>query len=157
MAAKLFVGNISSEADVRCLRRLFAAYGNVTECEILAPPSSSGRYALVTYTSVDDADSAIAALHLRYRMAPQESLIVLYHKDSKRVTDYGRKVGYEYRRAMEQGLPPNPIPLVQFDINFHRSVVNVPQLEFPRPPQGFLPPQSSLPLSYTVADDLPGA
>jgi hypothetical protein len=134
MSAKLFVGNISSEADAKCLRRLFSAYGNVLDCEVLSPAGApTSRYALITYTSPDDADCAIAALHLRYRMAPQESMIVLYHKESKKVTEYGRRVGSEYRAALEHGAPPKPIPLAQFDGSFARTQVMVPQMDFPRP------------------------
>jgi len=135
--ATLFVGNISAEVDTKYLFRLFAAYGSVKDCTI----DPSKTFAIVVYHHVDDADSAIAALHLRYCMAPRVSLIVLYHKDSAIISEYGRRVWDSYSQYLarfERGGGagpefPTPVLLKEFDPKHERNTPRVPQLELPAP------------------------
>lgn len=138
----LFVGNLSPQAKEPFLRRLFASYGSVKNCTVVEPPEGQAptaenpRYALIEYGHVDDADSAIAALHLRYCMGPKVPVVVLYHKDSERVSEYGIAVGKAYREyaisainsKKEGGAAPVPfpIPLEQFDPRFERGQVAAP-------------------------------
>lgn len=75
----LFVGNITGNAGVNYIRRLFAAYGTV-RFVVVREMDSGRRHAIVGYDHVDDADSAIASLHLRYCMSPQTPIIVLYRR-----------------------------------------------------------------------------
>lgn len=129
----LFVGNISSQADCGFLRRLFAAYGAVRDVRI---PNEAGsfRHALVEYGHIDDADCAVASLHLRYCMAPGVPIVVLFHKSSQCVSEYGHRVGAAYRDAIEHNRNPLPLPLDHFDVRIPaRAPVDAPSFDI-RPP-----------------------
>ena len=130
----VFVGNISTQADENFIRRLFAAYGSVKSATMHSDPQHHYRYALVEYAHVDDADSAIASLHLRYCMAPGVPIICLYDKSSAVVSEYGREVGAAYREAIQERRDPLPLPLETFDSHqSRRAVVAAPSTDL-RPP-----------------------
>lgn len=120
--ALLFVGNISSQTDKHVIQRLFSAYGSVKDVDI----DGEQLFATVLYVHPDDADSAIAALHLRYCMAPKLPLLVMYHARSPRISSYGRQVSAEYRNAHAEGRLPVPVPLVSYDTRFERGPVAPP-------------------------------
>lgn len=92
----LFVGNLSTEVDEPYLRRLFAAYTEVKRVCVYRQPE---LYALIEVTSYDDADTAIAALHCRYCMAPNVPILVFYHKSNAVVSAYGKTVWRAYVAA----------------------------------------------------------
>ncbi|CCW61532.1 unnamed protein product [Phytomonas sp. EM1] len=125
----LFVGNLSSVANAQYLERLFSSYGEVQQVSI--HNKGSDRFAEVKFSSIDDGDAAIAALHYRYQTAKSLPLVVLYSQKSDFVSDYGRLVGREYRQAMENNRLPRLILLEQFDPHFERSEVqSLPSEEF---------------------------
>ena len=138
----VFVGNMSSQADEAFLRRLFAAYGGVKNASLVSD-AGGYKFGLIEYGHVDDADSAIASLHLRYCMAPGVPVICLYDKSSNVVSDYGREVGAAYREAVQSNRDPLPVPLETFDKTLQRSSVNAPTTDLrPHAAQGsgtFLP------------------
>ncbi|KEG14426.1 putative RNA-binding protein [Trypanosoma grayi] len=122
--AMLFVGNLPTVANAQYVERLFSAYGQVKRVNMLH--EGAAQYAEVTYNSVDDADSAIAALHCHYCASRGLPLVVLYHHNSPSVTEYGRRVGAEYAEAVAMGRKPLPIPLDAFDDAFERTDVPPP-------------------------------
>ena len=95
----LFVGNLSTEVDEPYLRRLFAAYSEVKRVCVYRQPE---LHALIEVTSYDDADTAIAALHCRYCMAPNVPVLVFYHKSNTVITAYGKSVWDAYVKANSQ-------------------------------------------------------
>jgi hypothetical protein len=133
--AHLFVGNVSPDADDRYLTRLFTVYGPVEQV-IVHPPATplSATHAVVQMTYADDADVALAALHLRYCMTPHLPVIVLYAKSSPIVTQYGREVGEHYRSSIEKGEQPMPLPLENFDSSIARGPHPVLPTDFTLPP-----------------------
>lgn len=128
--AILFVGNISVQADAAYMIRLFSAYGRVIDCSL----ASGNQYALVTYQSTDDADCAIAALHLRYCMSAKVPLLVMYSNTSPQVSEYGASVSLEYRSAVARGSDPVPVALTRFDPSLPRGAVELPPSEIAPPP-----------------------
>ncbi|RNF01362.1 putative RNA-binding protein [Trypanosoma conorhini] len=126
-SAVLFVGNIPTVTNVQYLERLFSAYGHVKQVKMLQEGPS--QYAEVTYSAVDDADCAIAALHSRYCASKNLPLVVMYHRSSPSVSEYGRAVGKEYAAAFAEDRDPLPIPLEVFDVNFERTDVPPPPSE----------------------------
>lgn len=133
--ATLFVGNLCNNADEKYIQRLFATYGTVEGVE--KGTCESGPYALVTFTSHDDSDCAVAALHMRYCMAPGVPLVVLYAKTSQIITDYGRAVGAHYKRCVTSGDVPTPLALEAFDRSMERTSVAPPPTDFTLPRGGF--------------------
>lgn len=125
----LFVGNISVQADVPYLQRLFSAYGHVRDVKI----ADRHQYALVVFQSLDDADCAIAALHLRYCMAPRVPILVMYSNESPKVSEYGALVSAEYRRAADEDRLPQPVLLARFDASVERGVVELPPSDIAPP------------------------
>lgn len=124
---QLFIGNLSTQANEDYLTRLFSAYGAVKSVTIVSQQGpSQQRHAVVLYEQADDADTAIASLHLRYCMSPDTPLLVLFHRDSPQVTEYGRVVTQSYRAAVLAGRQSAPVPLESYDQNFPRS--NVPEV-----------------------------
>lgn len=125
--AVLFVSNISSIANAQYLERLFSAYGAVEKVELFG--EGPHRYAEVTYGTVDDADTAVAALHCHYQTCRNLPMIVLYSKMSPAVSAYGHQVGEEFMKAADEKRPPRPIALEEFDSNFERHGVQPPPSE----------------------------
>lgn len=125
--AILCVANLSAVANAQYLERVFSAYGEVQKVEMFG--EGHERFAEVTFPAVDDADTAIAALHYRYYTTRNLPLIVLYSKRSPSVSTYGHQVGQEFRRAAEENRMPAPILLESFDPNFPRSGVQAPPTE----------------------------
>lgn len=125
----LFVGNISTLADVPYIQRLFSAYGHVRDVRL----AEGNQYALVVFQSHDDADSAIASLHLRYCMSPRVPLIVMYSSENVKVSEYGHLVSEEYRQALRDGREPRPIDIVRFDPTLDRGAVQLPPSELALP------------------------
>lgn len=128
--AVLFIGNLSTQADSAYLARLFSAYGTVKDASI----AEGHHFALVTYHTADDADCAIAALHLRYCMAPSVPILVMYSNTSSIVSEYGKEVSAEYRNAISRGTDPHPVPLTRFDAAIERGAVQLPPSEIAPPP-----------------------
>eukprot|EP00796_Vickermania_ingenoplastis_P006066 gene6066-4365_t len=124
MAVILFVGNLSCMANARYLERLFSAYGRVERAEVFG--EGNERYAEVTFAEMDDADTAIAALHYRYCSAKNVPLLVLYSRSSPLVSAYGRRVGEEFLNCLERKRMPDPVPLDYFDTQYLRSSVILP-------------------------------
>nr|CCC91142.1 putative RNA-binding protein [Trypanosoma congolense IL3000] len=119
--AVLFVANLPAVANAQYVERLFSAYGTVAHVKMVS--EGSVRYAEVAYGNVDDADSAIAALHHHYCASRGTPLVVLYHVNSPSVSEYGRKVGSEYANASALGCGPSYIPLERFDAGHPRAEV----------------------------------
>lgn len=131
--AILFVSNLAPRVDVILLERLFGAYGPTIAVSIHRDEefAQHTRYALVSYASVDDADTAIASLHLRYCTMPRVPLVVVYHVASPAVSAYGRRVGQRLVEALQAGQSFHtiaPLPLADFDQAYPRSDVDVPAL-----------------------------
>lgn len=120
----LFVGNLSSQANGAFLERLFSAYGRVLKTECFG--EGNEQYAEVTFSEIDDADAAIAALHCRYCSSRNVPLIVLYSRSSRHVSKYGRLVGEEFLKCFNQKFVPTPLPLVSFDPMYARNTVILP-------------------------------
>lgn len=94
--AKLFVGQLPFECDEQRLYELFGAYGTVTQIHILRDQSDKSRgAAFVTYSCVEEADTAIFTLHRRYRMLTNRSIQVSYAKNSANISRYGTLAAYE--------------------------------------------------------------
>lgn len=127
MPVVLFVGNISSLANTQYLERLFSAYGRVIKVEMFG--EGLERYAEVTYAEVDDADTAVAALHWRYCSTKNVPLIVLYSRNSPTFSTYGLEVGEAFHRCLELNIPPEPVPLHFFDPHFLRNSITLPPRE----------------------------
>ena len=130
---KLFVGNLSKHVDAHYLKRLFSAYGTVKDVAIHPTPE---LHAVVTVATVDDADTAVAALHQRYCMSANTPIIVLYLKENARISEYARIVAAEFRAAMEGGRAAKIVPLERFDTSYQRGEVPIPPSEFRVPLQG---------------------
>jgi RNA recognition motif-containing protein len=130
--AILFVGNLCSDANENYLARLFKSYGDVTA--VALESDNTHHFALITYSNPDDADSAIAALHARYCMTPEQPIIVLYSSKSPAVTQYGRKVGALYKECVQAQKPPTPVALEAFDAEFARGVPAAPPVDLPAVP-----------------------
>ncbi|RNF06059.1 RNA-binding protein [Trypanosoma conorhini] len=82
-AAKLFVGQLPFESDEKRLHDLFSAYGTVEHIHILRDVNNRSKgAAFVTYSNVEEADTAIFTLHNRYKMLANRMLQVSYAKDS---------------------------------------------------------------------------
>ncbi|KAK7195359.1 RNA recognition motif (RRM, RBD, or RNP domain) [Novymonas esmeraldas] len=125
--AILFVSNISAIANAQYLERLFSAYGTVLHVELFG--EGPHRYAEVTYSTVDDADAAVAALHCHYQTCRNLPMIVLYSKNSPAVSVYGHQVGEEFMKAAEEKRPPLSLPLDEFDGAHQRLGVQAPPSE----------------------------
>ncbi|CAD2217940.1 RNA-binding protein [Angomonas deanei] len=125
--ATLFVSNLSRVANSQYLERLFSTYGDVKQVEMFGQDNS--RFAEVTFSAIDDADAAIAALHYRYYSTRDLPLIVLYSNKSQCVSEYGRRVGVEFVEAVEKNRFPEEIPLENFDVRFGRNEVQPPPSE----------------------------
>ncbi|EAN94851.1 hypothetical protein C3747_104g21 [Trypanosoma cruzi] len=126
-SAILFVGNLPAVTNAQYLERLFYAYGEVKNVKM--HQEGIHPYAEVTYGAVDDGDSAIAALHGNYCASKDLPLVVLYHRSSPVVSQYGLKVGKEYAAAFAENRDPLPIPLEAFDEKFERTDVPPPPSE----------------------------
>lgn len=106
-AAKLFVGQLPFECTEERLRNLFSAYGNVEHIHILRDNSNRSRgAAFVTYTTVQEADTAIFTLHNRYRMLTNRAIQVSYAKNSPNISPFGTYSAVE----VHQSNPTNPLP-----------------------------------------------
>lgn len=106
-AAKLFVGQLPFECTEERLRNLFSAYGNVEHIHILRDTSNRSRgAAFVTYSTVQEADTAIFTLHNRYRMLTNRAIQVSYAKNSPNISPFGTHSALE----VHQSHPTNPVP-----------------------------------------------
>eukprot|EP00759_Apiculatamorpha_spiralis_P027767 PhF_6_TR30454/c0_g1_i1/m.44727 len=110
--AKLFVGQISYEADKASIYRLFQSYGEVLEVQILYDKDTrqSRGAAFVTYGSTEEADTAIAALHDRYRMLSNRFMQVSYAKNSPNISPYGHHMAVD---VAHRNPASNPMPGAQ--------------------------------------------
>lgn len=106
-AAKLFVGQLPFECTEDRLRNLFSAYGTVEHIHILRDNSNRSRgAAFVTYSTVEEADTAIFTLHNRYRMLTNRAIQVSYAKNSLNISPFGTHSALE----VHESYPTNPVP-----------------------------------------------
>ena len=65
MSTKLFVGNLSFNTTVNDLQDAFAAHGQVVEATLMMDRMTgrSRGFAFITYSTPDEAQKAIAAMH----------------------------------------------------------------------------------------------
>ena len=106
-SARLFVGQVAFNAEEHHLLYLFRAYGNVTEVFILRNGYGLSKgAAFISFSSVQEADCAIAALHDRYFMLPEKALQVSYAKSSTSISEWGRR----HALAVFEKDNHNPVP-----------------------------------------------
>ncbi|KAF8284550.1 hypothetical protein TcYC6_0014820 [Trypanosoma cruzi] len=106
-AAKLFVGQLPFETDELRLYKLFSAYGNVEHIHILRDLKNRSKgAAFVTYSNVEEADTAIFTLHNRYKMLANRMIQVSYAKNSPNISPFGSYTAL----AVHQMNPTNPLP-----------------------------------------------
>lgn len=106
-AAKLFVGQLPFECTEERLRNLFSAYGTVEHIHILRDNSNRSRgAAFITFSTVQEADTAIFTLHNRYRMLTNRAIQVSYAKNSPNISPFGTCSAFE----VHQSNPTNPLP-----------------------------------------------
>ncbi|KPA86935.1 hypothetical protein ABB37_00964 [Leptomonas pyrrhocoris] len=106
-AAKLFVGQLPFECTEERLRNLFSAYGSVEHIHILRDNSNRSRgAAFITFSTVQEADTAIFTLHNRYRMLTNRAIQVSYAKNSPNISPFGTCSAFE----VHQSNPTNPLP-----------------------------------------------
>lgn len=106
-AAKLFVGQLPFECNEQRLRELFGAYGTVEQIHILRDSENRSKgAAFITYSTVEEADTAIFTLHNRYRMLTNRAIQVSYAKNSPNISPFG-----SYNAAEVASLNrSNPLP-----------------------------------------------
>ncbi|KAH9598608.1 RNA recognition motif domain [Trypanosoma melophagium] len=106
-AAKLFVGQLPFEIDEKRLFELFSAYGTVEQIHILRDLNNRSKgAAFVTYSSVEEADTAIFTLHNRYKMLANRMIQVSYAKNSPNISPFGVCSAI----TVHQMNPTNPVP-----------------------------------------------
>ncbi|CCW65125.1 unnamed protein product [Phytomonas sp. EM1] len=106
-AAKLFVGQLPFECTEERMCNLFSAYGTVEHIHILRDNSNRSRgAAFVTYSTVQEADTAIFTLHNRYRMLTNRAIQVSYAKNSPNISRFGTCSALE----VHESFPTNPVP-----------------------------------------------
>ncbi|ORC87519.1 RNA-binding protein [Trypanosoma theileri] len=106
-AAKLFVGQLPFESDENRLYELFSAYGTVEQIHILRDLNNRSKgAAFVTYSSVEEADTAIFTLHNRYKMLANRMIQVSYAKNSPNISPFGVCSAI----TVHQMNPTNPVP-----------------------------------------------
>ena len=107
-SAKLFVGQLPFECDEKRLSELFGAYGTVEQIHILR--ESDGRSkgaAFITYSNVEEADTAIFTLHNIYRMLTNRAIQVSYAKNSPNISPFGSCNAVEVHKGNPNS---NPMP-----------------------------------------------
>ncbi|AAZ12097.1 hypothetical protein, conserved [Trypanosoma brucei brucei TREU927] len=106
-AAKLFVGQLPFETDEKRLYDLFSAYGTVEHIHILRDSQNRSKgAAFVTYSNVEEADTAIFTLHNRYKMLANRMIQVSYAKNSANISLFGACNAIAVHRMN----PTNPVP-----------------------------------------------
>ena len=106
-SAKLFVGQLPFECNERRLQELFGAYGVIEQIHILRDPENRPKgAAFVTYSNVEEADTAIFTLHNRYRMLTNRAIQVSYAKNSPNISPFGAYSAMEVHAVN----PVNPVP-----------------------------------------------
>ncbi|KEG09539.1 RNA-binding protein [Trypanosoma grayi] len=106
-AAKLFVGQLPFESDEKRLYDLFSAYGTVEHIHILRDLNNRSKgAAFVTYSNVEEADTAIFTLHNRYKMLANRMIQVSYAKNSPNISPFGAWTAL----TVHQMNPTNPVP-----------------------------------------------
>ena len=105
--AKLFVGQLPFECTEQRLHELFSAYGSVESVHIMRDQRGASKgAAFITYSTVEEADTAIFTLHDRYRMLSNRAVQVSYAKNSPNISPYGLRSAMQVHRAN----PSNPAP-----------------------------------------------
>src|SRR4051812_29449925 len=85
--AKLFVGQLPFECTEHRLFELFSAYGKVEAVHIMRDQRGASKgAAFITYSTVEEADTAIFTLHNRYRMLTNRAVQVSYAKNSPNIS-----------------------------------------------------------------------
>jgi len=75
---KLFVGDLPGDIAREALVAVFSTYGAVTDVHLMTGKSRSGAAcALVEYSNVTDAQTAIATLHQKYEIRPGTGMITV--------------------------------------------------------------------------------
>ena len=110
--AKLFIGQISFEADKPAIHRLFSAYGDVQDIQMLfdRETRTSRGACFITYGSTEEADTAIAALHNRYRMLSNRYIQVSYAKNSPNISPYGHHMAVDVSKRNGSNPMPGSMP-----------------------------------------------
>lgn len=113
-AAKLFVGQLPFECNEQRLRELFGAYGTVEQIHVLRDSDNRSKgAAFITYSTVEEADTAIFTLHNRYRMLTNRAIQVSYAKNSPNISPFGSYNAMEVASLN----PSNPLPDVAVATN----------------------------------------
>lgn len=106
-AAKLFVGQLPFECNEQRLLELFGAYGHVEQVHILRDAQERSRgAAFITYSTTEEADTAIFTLHNRYRLLTNRAIQVSYAKHSPNISPFGAYNAMEVHNSN----PTNPLP-----------------------------------------------
>lgn len=106
-SAKLFVGQLPFECNEQRLKELFGAYGHVEQIHILRDSENRSKgAAFITYSNVEEADTAIFTLHNRYRMLTNRAIQVSYAKNSPNISPFGSYNAMEVASLN----PSNPLP-----------------------------------------------
>lgn len=73
---KLWVGNLPADINADMMQRVFGAYGEIVELNILPPKARSGmRCAFVNFATVQQADACLAVMGMGYELRPNEEPI----------------------------------------------------------------------------------
>lgn len=106
-AAKLFVGQLPFEITEERLKELFGAYGTVVEVHLIKTPKNESKgAAFVTFSTTEEADTAIYTLHNRYRLLTNRAVQVSYAQHSPNFSRFGKLMALE----VHQLHPSNPKP-----------------------------------------------
>lgn len=111
--AKLFIGQLHFDATEDDVKQLFEYYGDVRHVNILRDRNTgrSTGSAFITYSSTEEADAAILALHNIYNMERDKPLQVSYCERTATISQFG----YEHaeRLSHENRANPRPRPILQ--------------------------------------------
>ena len=107
LSAKTFVGQLPFECTEERLNELFSAYGHVISIHIIRDHHGNSKgAAFVTFSSVEEADTAIFTLHNRYRMLTNRTIQISYAKNSPNMSPFGQYSAMEVHQQNRS----NPIP-----------------------------------------------
>ncbi|KAG4942701.1 Glycine-rich RNA-binding protein 3, mitochondrial [Glycine max] len=97
-STKLFIGGVSYSTDEQSLREAFSKYGEVVDARIIMDRETgrSRGFGFITYTSVEEASSAIQALDGQFSVGDDE--VVMAHQDL-----HGRPIRVNYANERPRG------------------------------------------------------
>jgi RNA recognition motif-containing protein len=77
-SAKLYIGNLPGDITRDAVESVFSTYGNLEDVHVMNGRSKSGHScAFVVYSTVDEAETAVAAMQTGYEIRPGEGNIVV--------------------------------------------------------------------------------